>query len=130
MRYTDIKEVPLVLTTEEAARLLKVSVNVVKNLAAKGKVPALKVGREWRFNRDALLAVVGKMDAERAEREAERSRKADWRTVNAALAKADRALAAGSRLRLPDDTQELFVEARIWVEKGRKIALDALAVRG
>jgi len=38
-----------VLTLEEASELLKLSRSTLYNLARRGKVPARKVGRSWRF---------------------------------------------------------------------------------
>lgn len=50
---------PEVLTTEEAARLLRLSAYTVRELARKGKIPARKVGKEWRFSRRRLLEWLG-----------------------------------------------------------------------
>jgi excisionase family DNA binding protein len=47
---------PRLLNTIEAARLLRVHVNTVKALCRKGRLPATKIGREWRINRADLLA--------------------------------------------------------------------------
>lgn len=44
-----------VLTVAEAAELLKVSPSCVRELARDRQIPARKVGRAWRFSRDALL---------------------------------------------------------------------------
>jgi len=44
-----------VLNAEEASELLDVSVWTVRDLAHRGELPALKVGRSWRFSRQALL---------------------------------------------------------------------------
>ena len=46
---------PDILTVGEVARLLRVSVDTVRREAAKGLLPARRVGREWRFHRQALL---------------------------------------------------------------------------
>ncbi|MBK6532593.1 MAG: helix-turn-helix domain-containing protein [Deltaproteobacteria bacterium] len=43
------------LTIPEAAALCRVSVDVMYRLAAKGQVPAAKVGSQWRLLRSALL---------------------------------------------------------------------------
>jgi excisionase family DNA binding protein len=45
-----------VLTLSEAARFLRVKRAILQRLAAKGDVPARKVGEEWRFSRAALQA--------------------------------------------------------------------------
>ncbi len=46
------------MNVEEVADLLRVSNQTVYNLARSGKLPAAKVGREWRFRRDEILAVL------------------------------------------------------------------------
>lgn len=43
------------LTPDEAASLLRVSVYTVKEYARKGIVPAIKVGGVWRFPESALM---------------------------------------------------------------------------
>lgn len=48
-----------VLTAEEAASLLRVSVKTVLTLARDGVLPGEKVGRAWRFLRSDLLDYVG-----------------------------------------------------------------------
>jgi excisionase family DNA binding protein len=57
--FTNWDDIPLVLTTDEAAELLRVHVNTVKYLIRNGKLPASKVGRAWRIPREAVLAVRG-----------------------------------------------------------------------
>ena len=47
-----------VLTTDEAAALLRVSTKTVLALAREGTLPGEKVGRAWRFLRSDVLAVV------------------------------------------------------------------------
>jgi excisionase family DNA binding protein len=55
--FTNWDDIPLVLTTDEAAGLLRVHVNTVKYLIRNGKLPATKIGRAWRIPREAILAV-------------------------------------------------------------------------
>jgi excisionase family DNA binding protein len=43
------------LDVRGAAELLAVHVETVRRLARKGEIPAFKVGRDWRFRREALL---------------------------------------------------------------------------
>lgn len=45
-----------VLDVEAVAEWLDIGVNLVRKLAFEGKIPARKVGREWRFSKRALLA--------------------------------------------------------------------------
>lgn len=47
--------VPEVLDSSEAARFLKVNDRILIDLAITGRVPARKIGSEWRFSRMALL---------------------------------------------------------------------------
>jgi excisionase family DNA binding protein len=53
-----------VLDVEGAAELLDMSVHAVRRLASQGRIPARKVGREWRFNREKLLRWVAGEDEE------------------------------------------------------------------
>lgn len=51
----------LFFTTEEVAALLRVTERTANNLASRGEIPgAVKVGREWRFDRDKLEAHLGR----------------------------------------------------------------------
>jgi len=43
-----------IMTIEEVARYLRIPVSTVYRLAQKGRIPANKVGRQWRFSRRAL----------------------------------------------------------------------------
>jgi excisionase family DNA binding protein len=45
-----------VLTVEEAAELLRVDTDVIAELAESGQLPGRRVGGDWRFSREALLA--------------------------------------------------------------------------
>ena len=47
-----------ILDVEGAAAVLGVSTRTVYNLARKGEIPAMRVGREWRFARQNLIAWV------------------------------------------------------------------------
>lgn len=51
-------EEPEVLTAEEAADLLRVSVKTVLALARAGTLPGEKVGRAWRFVKTDVLNYV------------------------------------------------------------------------
>src|SRR5690349_25179650 len=45
-----------VLTADEAATLLKVATPTVLKESREGRLPGVKIGREWRYSRTALLA--------------------------------------------------------------------------
>jgi excisionase family DNA binding protein len=51
---TQMRE-PDVLTVEQLAELLQVDEKTVRSLAAKGVLPGRKLGRHWRFSRQAVL---------------------------------------------------------------------------
>jgi excisionase family DNA binding protein len=46
---------PDVLTLEQLAELLQIDEKTVRALAAKGELPGRKLGRHWRFSRQAVL---------------------------------------------------------------------------
>ena len=56
-------EAPAVLTVEEAAELLRVEPDVVRELADAGELPGRRIGDGWRFGREALLRWLGGGDA-------------------------------------------------------------------
>lgn len=47
---------PDVLTAEEAAQYLRVSLKTLYRLVSAGKVPGQRVGRAWRFRKADLVA--------------------------------------------------------------------------
>ncbi len=51
-----------VLTVAEVANFLKVHPNTVYRLARKGRIPAFKMGTDWRFHRDAIVTWTQKRD--------------------------------------------------------------------
>ena len=53
--YEKMAEDVEVLTTEEAAELLRVSTKTILSLAREGLLPGEKVGRAWRFLRADLI---------------------------------------------------------------------------
>ena len=48
-----------ILTVKEAAALLKTSRQQIRRMFQNGELPAVKVGREWRISRNALLDYLG-----------------------------------------------------------------------
>src|SRR5919202_714660 len=51
---TQVRE-PDVLSVEQLAQLLQVDATTVRKLAATGELPGRKLGRHWRFSRQAVL---------------------------------------------------------------------------
>jgi excisionase family DNA binding protein len=43
-----------IMTIEEVASYLRIPVSTVYRLAQQGRIPASKVGRQWRFRRQAI----------------------------------------------------------------------------
>jgi excisionase family DNA binding protein len=56
--YTSWDNMPLLLTTDETADILRVHVNTVKYLIRTGRLTATKVGRSWRIPRESVRAMV------------------------------------------------------------------------
>ncbi len=52
-----------VLDLQEASAYLRLRRRTLMRLAAKGTVPALKIGKQWRFRRDALDELFGEAAA-------------------------------------------------------------------
>ena len=50
----DIPDPPQVMTIDELAAYLQVAKSTLYKLAQEGKVPGQKVGKHWRFHRDAI----------------------------------------------------------------------------
>lgn len=44
------------MTSGEVANYLRLDVQTVSRMAAKGELPAIKVGREWRFKKEYIDA--------------------------------------------------------------------------
>jgi excisionase family DNA binding protein/YgiT-type zinc finger domain-containing protein len=51
-------EYPEIMNVEEVADFFRVSNQTIYNMLRAGKLPAVKVGREWRFPRDKIKALV------------------------------------------------------------------------
>ena len=49
-----MKPLPDVLTLEDTAAYLKVSMTTMYRLVKRGDLPATKVGRQWRIRREAV----------------------------------------------------------------------------
>jgi excisionase family DNA binding protein len=52
-----------ILTTREVADLLKLHPKTVNKLAKSGRVPAYRIGRQWRFRKSEILKLLEKRDA-------------------------------------------------------------------
>ncbi len=48
------EQLPVVIGVRDLANLLKVSEQMARNLLRDGKIPACKVGRNWRIETDAV----------------------------------------------------------------------------
>lgn len=58
-KFVDWKDVPLILGTKDAADVLGVHVNTVKNLIAEGRLSAFKIGRVLKIHKSELMRYVG-----------------------------------------------------------------------
>lgn len=51
-------DVPGILTVKEAALFLRLSEATILRLAAQGIVPGSRIGRQWRFSREAIFYLI------------------------------------------------------------------------
>ena len=57
-----------ILTVQELSDYLKVPVSTLYKLVREGSIPATKIGKHWRFHKDAIDAWITQADqTERAE---------------------------------------------------------------
>lgn len=57
-------EYPEIMNVEEVADFFRVSNQTIYNMLRAGKLPAVKVGREWRFPRDKIKKLIFKQEHE------------------------------------------------------------------
>jgi excisionase family DNA binding protein len=62
----NVQDLPLTLTVDEAAEVLRIGKNTAYAAVADGSLPSVRIGRVIRIPRDALAAVLG-ADAGAAE---------------------------------------------------------------
>ena len=53
--YRSLEDLPLTLTVEEAGQILRVGRNTAYELVRCGKLPSVRVGKQSRISRQALL---------------------------------------------------------------------------
>ncbi len=56
----EFDELPEVLTTEQAARLLDASVPKTQRWAAEGRIPSTRIGHTYRFSKTRLATWLGR----------------------------------------------------------------------
>ena len=55
---TSVKDHHAVLTVKEAATYLRLSEMTILRLANQGFITGAKIGRQWRFSREAILSLI------------------------------------------------------------------------
>lgn len=55
MDYTDYTNLPLILTVEQLAEVLSIGRNTAYDLVRSGQIRSVRVGRQIRIPRDALI---------------------------------------------------------------------------
>ena len=53
-RHLEAMKMPQILTTKEVAEYLKLHKITVCKHAPEGKIPAIRIGRVWRFDKEAI----------------------------------------------------------------------------
>lgn len=56
---SDRNALPELLSTSQAAQVLNVSTRAVTDLCKRGRIKAVRIGKLWRINRDALFEFAG-----------------------------------------------------------------------
>jgi excisionase family DNA binding protein len=51
---TQERTMPQIMTTKELAKYLKLHEITICKYAAEGKIPAIRIGRVWRFDKEAI----------------------------------------------------------------------------
>mgnify|MGYP002064968986 CR=1 FL=1 len=49
-----------ILTAKEVAKLLRLKTRTVQTLASQGKLPGMKIGKQWRFRRSEIDSIFGR----------------------------------------------------------------------
>jgi excisionase family DNA binding protein len=52
-------DMPQIMTTKELAKYLKLHEITICKYAAEGKIPAIRIGRVWRFDKEAIDKWIG-----------------------------------------------------------------------
>ena len=50
----EIQPMSQIMTTKEVARYLNLNVITIGKYAAQGRIPAVRIGNRWRFDKDAI----------------------------------------------------------------------------
>lgn len=58
MPVSQWSDLPLVLTSDQAAQVLQVSRRTLTNMLDRGTLRGVKIGKEWRVSRDELMRFV------------------------------------------------------------------------
>lgn len=48
----------VILSTDEASRMMRISPNKLRELAEGGEIPAFRVGKNWRYRKQDLISWV------------------------------------------------------------------------
>jgi excisionase family DNA binding protein len=73
VRKSMTESFPDIMTIEETSRYLRIPLSSLYRLAQAGKVPGQKVGRNWRFRRQALEHWLGESNKTRTMNDREES---------------------------------------------------------
>lgn len=63
-----------IMTVEECAKYLKTGVSTIYRLAREGKIPATKVGNQWRFRKERIDKWLDEQGAQKSSEPGEKER--------------------------------------------------------
>lgn len=59
MDYTDFSQVPIILNVSQLAQVLGIGINNTYELIHSGRIKAVKIGRQYRISKEAVLKFLG-----------------------------------------------------------------------
>lgn len=59
MDYTDFSQVPIILNVSQLAQVLGIGINNAYDLIHSGRIETVKIGRQYRISKEAVLKFLG-----------------------------------------------------------------------
>jgi len=111
-----------ILTIEQAAEMLQLNPQVVRQYLREGKLPGCKIGRHWRVLEDEVTAFVRQGGNEsRAKLAAWNERAGEWHTLPPEERKRRLYAVAGKYAHVPFSSEDLMQQHRDEVEREERL---------